>query len=83
MSKVLLTKRELMRLSDGKGATSVLESIICTMDDMEMNEDLTLNRLVDLVHEVYKFELERYQDLIDELNVNGCSIDDIIVIEDK
>lgn len=83
MSKVLLTKRELMNLSDGKGATSVLESMICTMDDMEMNEDLTLNRLVDLVHEVYKLELERYQDLIDELHVNGCSIDDIIVIEDK
>ena len=72
-----------MNLSDGKGATSVLESMICTMDDMEMNEDLTLNRLVDLVHEVYKLELERYQDLIDELHVNGCSIDDIIVIEDK
>ena len=72
-----------MNLSDGKGATSVLESMICTMDDMEMNGDLTLNRLVDLIHEIYKFELERYQDLIDELHVNGCKLDDMIIVEDE
>lgn len=83
MSKVLLTKKELMNLSDGRGATSVLESIICTMDDMEMHGDLTVDRLVDLIHDVYKYELERYHSLIDDLHVNGCTLSDMIIVEDK
>ena len=83
MSKVLLTKKELMNLSDGRGATSVLESIICTMDDMEMHGDLTVDRLVDLIHDVYKYELERYHSLIDDLHVNGCTLGDMIIVEDE
>ena len=79
MEKIIMTKKEFADLIEVKSLADAFDALMQTTQEMEANEDLTVDNLVSLLLGIYGGLVVRHNELVTKHGLNEKSIDDIEV----
>ena len=78
--KVVMTKDDYGEFMELRGVANSYQALSITLQLMDKKGDLTLDNLIDLLNGVSDEVYDRMNDLIEKHDLNGKSLDDIVVL---
>ena len=79
--KIVMTKNDYGEFMELRGATNSYQALNITLQLMDSKGDLTLDNLLDLLSGVSDELYDRMNELIKKHDLNGKSLDDIVVLD--
>ena len=79
--KVVMTKDDYGEFMELRGVANSYQALSITLQLMDKKGDLTLDNLIDLLNGVSDEVYDRMNDLIEKHDLNGKSLDDIVVLD--
>ena len=79
--KVVMTKDDYGEFMELRGAANSYQALNITLQLMDSKGDLTLDNLLDLLTGISDGVYEKMNDLIEKHDLNGKSLDDIVVLD--
>ena len=79
--KVVMTKDDYGEFMELGGVANSYQALSITLQLMDKKGDLTLDNLIDLLNGVSDEVYDRMNDLIEKHDLNGKSLDDIVVLD--
>lgn len=79
--KVVMTKNDYGEFMELRGATNSYQALSITLQLMDSKGDLTLDNLLDLLSGISDELYDRMNELIKKHDLNGKSLDDIVVLD--